>query len=77
MRDLLTIQKILTENFPGLGTIEEALAGKAYGKIYIMLGINELGLGTTENFMEKYTEVVDFLCEKAPRMGSLSRELCG
>ena len=62
----LTIQKILTENFPGLGTIEEALAGKAYGKIYIMLGINELGLGTTENFMEKYTEVVDFLCEKAP-----------
>ena len=63
----LTIQKILTENFPGLGTIEEALAGKAYGKIYIMLGINELGLGTTENFMEKYTEVVDFLCEKAPQ----------
>ena len=63
----LTIQKILTENFPGLGTIEEALAGKSYGKIYIMLGINELGLGTTENFMEKYTEVVDFLCEKAPQ----------
>ena len=63
----LTIQKILTENFPGLGTIEEALAGKAYGKIYIMLGLNELGLGTTENFMEKYTEVVDFLCEKAPQ----------
>ena len=63
----LTSQKIRTENFPGLGTIEEALAGKAYGKIYIMLGINELGLGTTENFMEKYTEVVDFLCEKAPQ----------
>lgn len=62
----LTIQKILTENFPGLGTVEEALAGKNYGKIYMMLGINELGSGTTENFMEKYTQVVDFLHEKAP-----------
>lgn len=29
-------------------------------------GINELGRGTTEDFMQKYTEVVDTLHELAP-----------
>lgn len=57
----LTIYKVLEENFKGLGTIREALAAKDYGKIYLMVGINELGRGTTENYMEKYTEVVDTL----------------
>lgn len=62
----LTIQKVLEENFAGLGTIEEALSQKDYGKIYIMSGINELGVGTTEDFMEKYTEVITFLQEVEP-----------
>lgn len=62
----LTIYKIFEENFKGLGTIEEALAAKDYGKIYIMVGINELGRGTTENYMEKYTEVIDRLHELEP-----------
>ena len=62
----LTIQKIMEENFPGLGTVEEALSNKEYGKIYIMLGINELGVGTTEDFIEKYSEVIDFLHETEP-----------
>lgn len=62
----LTIQKILKEDFHGLGTIEKALENKDYGKIYIMSGINELGVGTTEDFMDNYTEVVDFLHEKEP-----------
>ena len=38
---------------------KKALSNKDYGKIYLMVGINELGRGTTEDFMEKYTEVVD------------------
>ena len=63
----LTIYKALTQKFKGKGTVEEALLKNTYGKIYIMVGVNELGQGTTENFMEKYTEVVDFLCEKAPQ----------
>lgn len=54
------------ENFKGKGTVEEVLAAKNYGKIYIMMGINELGRGTTEDFMQKYTEVVDTLHELAP-----------
>ncbi len=55
----LTIYKVMEENFDGQGTVEEALSNKDYGKIYLMVGINELGRGTTEDFMEKYTEVVD------------------
>lgn len=62
----LTIYKVMEENFKGLGTIPDALAAKDYGKIYIMVGINELGRGTTENFMAKYTEVIDTLRELEP-----------
>ncbi len=62
----LTIDKVMKENFGGLGTVEEALAKKDYGKIYLMVGINELGTGTTEYFMEKYTEVVDMLHSLKP-----------
>ena len=62
----LTIYKVMEENFKGKGTVEEVLSEKNYGKIYIMMGINELGRGTTEDFMEKYTEVVDTLHELAP-----------
>lgn len=62
----LTIYKVLEENFKGLGTIQDTLAAKDYGKIYIMVGINELGRGTTEDYMGKYTEVVDTLREWEP-----------
>ena len=62
----LTIYKVLEESFKGKGTILEALSKKNYGKIYLMVGINELGRGTTEDFMAKYTEVVDTLHELCP-----------
>lgn len=62
----LTIYKALEENFKGIGTVPEALGKKDYTKIYMMLGINELGRGTTEDFMGKYTEVVDTLRELEP-----------
>ncbi len=62
----LTIYKALEEDFKGKGTIQEALESKDYGKIYIMVGINELGRGTTEDFMGKYTEVIDTLREWEP-----------
>lgn len=62
----LTIYKALEENFSKAGTVQEALAGKDYKKIYMMLGINELGRGTTEDFMGQYTEVVDTLRELEP-----------
>lgn len=62
----LTIYKVLEENFKGQGTIPDALANKDYGKIYLMVGINELGRGTTEDFMAEYTEVIDTLHELEP-----------
>ena len=62
----LTIYKVMEEDFAGMGSVEEALNAKDYGKIYIMVGINELGRGTTEDFMEKYTEVIDTLHELKP-----------
>lgn len=62
----LTIYQALEEDFDGVGTIRDAIAQKNYGKIYIMVGINELGRGTTENFMEEYTKTIDTLRELAP-----------
>ena len=62
----LTIYKVMEEDFKNMGTIKEALENKDYGKIYIMVGINELGRGTTEDFMGKYTEVIDTLHELEP-----------
>lgn len=47
-------------------TIEEALSEKQFGKIYLMIGINEMGTGTVETFMEKYREVVAHLQELQP-----------
>ena len=62
----LTIYKVMEEDFKDLGTVEEVLEKGDYKKIYLMIGINELGRGTTEDFMAKYTEVVDKLHELEP-----------
>lgn len=62
----LTIHKVFKQEFKGKGTLEELLQKKDYGKIYLMVGINELGTGTTEDFMAKYTEVVEKLRELEP-----------
>lgn len=68
----LTIYNVFTEQLAkeeGTGrkiTAEEALAQKQYGKIYLMLGINELGTGTTETFMEEYRAVVDRIRQLQP-----------
>lgn len=48
------------------GTIEEALSEKQFAKIYLMIGINEMGTGTVESFAEKYKEVVAHLQELQP-----------
>lgn len=40
-------------------SVREALGRKQYDKIYLMLGINELGRGTPDTFSEQYKLVVD------------------
>ena len=47
-------------------TIEDALLNKEFKKIYLMVGINEMGTGTVETFTAKYKEVVDHLLELQP-----------
>ena len=47
-------------------TVEEALQQNTFAKIYLMIGINEMGTGTVESFLEKYQEVVDHLRELQP-----------
>lgn len=47
-------------------TIEEALQENTFAKIYLMIGINEMGTGTVETFIAKYKEVVEHLKELQP-----------
>lgn len=39
-------------------TILDALKMKHFNKIYIMLGVNELGTGNTKSFVNKYNEMI-------------------
>ena len=43
----------------GKKTLEQALGEKQYGKVYLMLGINELGTGSTEDWIAQYRVVLD------------------
>lgn len=47
-------------------TVEEALQAESFAKIYLMIGINEMGTGTVESFTEKYREAVQHLRELQP-----------
>lgn len=47
------------------GTISQALGAKSYGKVYIMLGINEIG-GTTREFIGYMTNLIDIVKATQP-----------
>lgn len=47
-------------------TLEEALAESSFGKIYLEIGINEMGTGTVDSFMEAYENAVLRLRELQP-----------
>lgn len=47
-------------------TLAEALDRQQFGKIYIMLGINELGGGTAESWAEEYKTLLALVREKQP-----------
>ena len=47
-------------------TIEEALTQRQFGKIYFMIGINEMGRGTVDTFMAEYEGVIARLQELQP-----------
>ena len=68
----MTIYDVLDANIdvpPESGstnTLTGLLTAKQYGKIYIMFGINELGTGTSESFVEYYQSVVQQICQMQP-----------
>lgn len=47
-------------------TIEKALKKESFKKIYIMLGINELGRGTTKTFIAEYEKVIERIQKLQP-----------
>lgn len=47
-------------------TIEEMLSDNEFSKIYLMIGINEMGTGTVESFTDKYAECLTHLRELQP-----------
>lgn len=64
--DVLTEPIVKDEETGKKITVEEALQKKQFGKVYLMLGINELGTGNTESFMEEYRKVVARIRELQP-----------
>lgn len=46
--------------------MEEALGQKSFGKIYLEIGINEMGTGTVDSFLESYGAVVRRLRKLQP-----------
>lgn len=65
----MTVYTVETESVsvPSVGkmTLDALLSAKEYGKIYIMLGINELGYDFDKT-VQKYKDVVAYLREKQP-----------
>ncbi len=59
----LTADDVFTENVINLNgnmtTVINALENMSFSKVYIMLGINELGWAYSDIFIEKYGEIID------------------
>lgn len=66
----LNIYDMWTEKFCEVDgvemTLEEALSTQQFGKIYFQIGINEMGRGTQDSFMEEYVKSVERLKELQP-----------
>lgn len=47
-------------------TLADALTAKQYGKVYFQIGINEMGTGTIDSFMQEYAAAVERIKELQP-----------
>ena len=48
-------------------TVDTALQSASFNKIYIMLGINEVGTGTADTFLQQYANVVNRIKQLQPQ----------
>ncbi|WP_052446900.1 GDSL-type esterase/lipase family protein [Candidatus Soleaferrea massiliensis] len=53
------LEKPVVETDAGCITIPEALKQRAFGEVYLMMGINELGWYYSDVFLEDYAELID------------------
>lgn len=47
-------------------SIQDVLSKRQFSKIYLMVGINECGVGTPESFLQEYSEVVQNIRQMQP-----------
>lgn len=74
---LFTDPFIQLEGVEGNLTLEEALAQRQFGKIYLMVGINEMGTGDEAGFIAAYQDAINRIRQLQPNaifyvMGILS-----
>lgn len=65
----LNVYRMMTDTIitnTGKSTIPEVLSERQYENVYIMIGINELGIGTVEDFSNTYKENLDIIRELQP-----------
>lgn len=63
----LDIWSVMKKSFVnGRMTVPQALSQHRFGKIYILLGINEIACGTAESYAAQYADVVSQLRELQP-----------
>lgn len=58
-------EKVVSSPKIGKLTLDELLTNKKFSKIYIMLGINELGYDLNQN-IEKYSNLIEYIMKKQP-----------
>ncbi len=64
-----TVESVFTKSVEiegGKLPLLDAMAGKTYDRIYIMLGVNELGWNGTEIYHNQYAKLIDRLREDHP-----------
>jgi lysophospholipase L1-like esterase len=59
-------KKPVVESEDGKLTVSDALGRRAFGKVYLMFGLNELGWNSADKFIETYGLVLDRVKETQP-----------
>ncbi|MDR2770781.1 MAG: GDSL-type esterase/lipase family protein, partial [Clostridiales Family XIII bacterium] len=66
----LTVEQVfkkpVVDSGGGKITVSEALSHRAFGKVYLMFGLNELGWNSIDTFIEAYGRVLDRVRETQP-----------
>lgn len=69
--DGMNVYNLWTEKFCEVNgkkvTLEEALSEQTFEKVYIQVGINEMGWGTADGFIAAYSQTVDKIKELQPK----------